>query len=142
MTTLSTIFHQINLHKSKLANFELFKQTESLNKFIILAQEPHTYKGNVTGTPRGLQTHLVGPSPRSCIIHPKILNIKSIPDFCSGDVVSCLWETGSVSMPNIMLISVYWDITSVNITEKLLACISYCHILKPQISYHHRPYLL
>ena len=129
MTTLSTIFHQINLHKSKLANFELFKQTESLNKFIILAQEPHTYKGNVTGTPRGLQTHLAGPSPRSCIIHPKILNIKSIPDFCSGDVVSCLWETGSVSMPNIMLISVYWDITSVNIPEKLLACISYCNTM-------------
>ena len=31
MTNLTTTFHQINLHKSKLANFELFKQTHPLS---------------------------------------------------------------------------------------------------------------
>ena len=62
MTNLLTSFHQINLHKSKSATFELFMQLEPLSNFAALTQEPHVYKGNITGMPRGLKCHLVEPA--------------------------------------------------------------------------------
>jgi hypothetical protein len=46
MANLTTTFHQINLHKSKLANFELFKQIEPLRNVVALTQEPMSGKGN------------------------------------------------------------------------------------------------
>ena len=55
MTISPTVFHQINLHKSKFANFELFKQIEPLRNFVALTQEPHVFKGKITGMPRGLR---------------------------------------------------------------------------------------
>ena len=125
-STLTTI-HQINLHKSKYANFELFKQTESLNNVIILAQEPHAYKGKITGTPRGLKTHQTGPLARSCIIHSKKHNITPLLELCSKNVVSCVWETESPTHKKIMLISVYWDISMAEIPSELLASITYSH---------------
>ena len=134
MSNLHTIFHQINLHKSKYANYELFKQVETLNNFVALTQEPHIYKGKLTGLPRGLRSHLVGPNPRSCIIWPQKLNITPVTDFCTGDVVSCLWETDSIMRTKIILISAYWDILLEEVPVKLVACIEYC------IS-HNIPYL-
>ena len=134
MTNLHTILHQINLHKSKYANFELFKQIEPLKNFISLTQEPHIFKGKLTGIPRGLRSHLAGPHPRSCIIWPNKLNITPITEFCSSDVVSCLWETNSIMKTKIMLISAYWDILAGEIPEKLVACIDYCLT-------HNLPYL-
>ena len=126
MTNSPTTIHQINLHKSKHANFELFKQTESLKNFVVLTQEPHVYKGKITGLPQGLRSHRVVPASRSCIIWPKTLNITPIIEFCSDDVASCLWETNSVLRTKLMLISVYWDIQLVEVPEKLVACIDFC----------------
>ena len=134
MTNLTTTFHQINLHKSKLANFELFKQIEPLSNFVALTQEPHTYRGKLTGIPRGLKSHSVGPNARSCIIWPKKLNILPITDFCSGDVVSCLWETNTTLQTKIMLISVYWDILLGEVPAHFVSCIDYCKT-------HNIPYL-
>ena len=134
MTNLTTTFHQINLHKSKLANFELFKQTESLRNFVALTQEPHVWKGKVTGLPRGLRSHLAGTNPRSCIIWPKMLNITPIMEYCSDDVVSCLWESNSTLRTKIMLISVYWDIQFGEVPAQLVSCLNYCKS-------HNLPYL-
>ena len=121
MTNLCTTFHQINLHKSKYANFELFKQVEPLSNFVALTQEPHIWKGKLTGLPRGLRSHLVGPNPRSSIIWPSKLNITPITEFCSGDVVSCLWETNSILRTKLILISVYWDILLEGVPLELTA---------------------
>ena len=126
MTNLLTTFHQINLHKSKFANFELFKQLEPLSNFVALTQEPYVYKGKITGIPRGLKHHLVEPNARSCIIWPKKLNITPVFDFCSGDIVTCLWETNSILRTKLMLISVYWDILQPEVPAKLISCINYC----------------
>ena len=126
MSNLLTTFHQINLHKSKYANFELFKQLEPLSSFVALTQEPHVYKGNFSGLPRGLKSHLVEPNSRSCIIWPKKLNITPVTAFCSGDIVTCLWETNSVLRTKLMLISVYWDILQTEVPAKLVSCINYC----------------
>ena len=71
MTNSMTTVHQINLHKSRNANYELFKQIEPLNFFVILTQEPHVLKGKISGIPRGLKAHLFGTISRSSIIHPK-----------------------------------------------------------------------
>ena len=49
MSNAITTLHQINLHKSKYANFELFKQVEPLKNFVALTQEPHTWNGKFTG---------------------------------------------------------------------------------------------
>ena len=121
-----TTIHQVNLHKSKYANYELFKQTESLSNVIILAQEPHAYKGRITGTPRGLKSLMVGQLPKACIIYPNNLNIIPSTEHCSADVVSCVWETDSPTLTKIMLISVYWDITKHDIPNELISCITYC----------------
>ena len=134
MTSSLITIHQVNLHKSKYANFELFKQTESLENVVILAQEPHVYKGRITGTPRGLKSHQTGPSSRSCIIHSNKLNIIPILELCSEDVVSCLWETQSTTYTKIMLISVYWDITKAEIPKELLSSIAHCQS-------HNLPYI-
>ena len=134
MTNLRTTFHQINLHKSKFANFELFKQIEPLHNFVALTQEPHVWKGKITGLPRGLRSHLVGLNSRSCIIWPKKLNITPITEFCSDDVVSCLWESNSVLHTKLMLISVYWDIQLDEVPALLASCLNYCKS-------HNIPYL-
>ena len=122
--TLSTL-HQINLHKSKYANFELFKQVEPLINFVALTQEPHVWKGKPTGLPKGFRSHLVESNPRSCIIWPSKLNITPITEFCSGDVVACLWETNSILRTKLILISVYWDILLEEVPLELTACIEY-----------------
>ena len=134
MPNSNTTLHQINLHKSPLANFELFKQVEPLSNFVVLTQEPHVGRGKITGLPRGLKSHLLGPNSRSCIIWPKKLNISPITDFCTDDVVTCLWEINSTRRTKIMLISVYWDITYEGVPDKLVACIDYCKT-------HNLPYL-
>ena len=134
MVNSTTTLHQINLHKSKLANFELFKQTESLSNFVALTQEPHVYLGKITGLPRGLKSHLAGHISRSCIIWPRKLNITPITEFCSGDIVSCLWETNTNSRPRVMLISAYWDILQDDVPAVLVSCINYCRS-------HNLPYL-
>ena len=126
MTNLLTTLHQINLHKSKFANYELFKQVESLSNFIALTQEPHVWRGKLTGMLRGLKSYLVGLNPRSCIVWPKKLNITPITEFCTGDVVSCLWETNSILRTKVMLISAYWDILLEEVPVKLIASINYC----------------
>ena len=126
MSNATSTLHQINLHKSKYANFELFKQVEPLSNFVALTQEPHVWKGKLTGLPRGLRSHLVGPNPRSCIIWPSKLNITPITEFCSGDVVSCLWETNSILRTKLILISVYWDILLEGVPLELTACVDYC----------------
>ena len=126
MTNLLTTFHQINLHKSKFANFELFKQIEPLPSFVALTQEPHVWKGKITGLPRGLRSHLAGLNSRSCIIWPRKLNITPITQFCSDDVVSCLWESNSALHTKLMLISVYWDIRLDEVPAQLISCINYC----------------
>ena len=126
MSNSLTTVHQINLHKSKFANFELFKQVENLSNFAALTQEPHVFKGKITGLPRGLRSYLVGPNSRSCIIWPKKLNITPVTEFCSDDIVSCLWETNSAPRTKLMLISAYWDILQAEVPEKLIACIDYC----------------
>ena len=126
MSNAISTLHQINLHKSKYANFELFKQVEPLSNFVALTQEPHVWRGKLTGLPRGLRSHLVEPNSRSCIIWPSKLNITPVTEFCSGDVVACLWETNSILRTKIMLISVYWDILLVDVPLELIACIEYC----------------
>ena len=126
MANLTTTFHQINLHKSKLANFELFKQIEPLRNVVALTQEPHVWKGKLTGLPRGLRSHLVGLNSRSCIIWPKKLNITPITEFCSGDVISCLWESNTILHTKLMLISVYWDIQHAEVPAQLVSCLNYC----------------
>ena len=126
MTISPTVFHQINLHKSKFANFELFKQIEPLRNFVALTQEPHVFKGKITGMPRGLRSHLAGLNSRSSIIWPKKLNITPITEFCSSDVVSCLWEINTVLQTKLMLISVYWDILQDEVPVQLVSCVNYC----------------
>ena len=134
MNNVITTLHQINLHKSKYANIELFKQVEPLRNFVALTQEPHTWNGKPTGLPRGLRSHLVGLNSRSCIIWPQKLNITPITEFCSGDVVSCLWETNSILRTKLILISAYWDILHEVVPLELVACIDYCKS-------HNIPYL-
>ena len=126
MTNLLTTLHQINLHKSKYAHFELFKQVEPLSNFVVLTQEPHVYGGKFTGLPRGLKAHLIGSNSRSCIIWPKKLNITPVSEFCSDDIVACLWETNSSPKTKLMLISAYWDILQAEVPAELVACIDYC----------------
>ena len=126
MTNLHTTLHQINLHKSKYAHFELFKQVEPLSNFVVLTQEPHVYGGTFTGLPRGLKAHLIGSNSRSCIIWPKKLNITPVSEFCSDDIVACLWETNSSPKTKLMLISAYWDILQAEVPAELVACIDYC----------------
>ena len=45
------IIHQINLHHSMYSNIELYKQLESIQDFITLAQEPHITRERLTGSP-------------------------------------------------------------------------------------------
>ena len=134
MTHKGIIFHQINLHRSKFSNFELFKQLESLDNFIVLAQEPHVHKSKITGAPRGLKSKLSCPDSRSCILHPSSMNVAVVGELCSRDITACIWETTSTNHPKIMLISAYWDITLLGIPVKLLSCLDYC-------SSHNIPYV-
>ena len=118
--------HQINLHHSMYSNIELFKQLEPIQDFITLAQEPHITRGRLTGSPRLFQTLCVGENPRACVVHPGNINLAPLLHLSSRDVMTCLWETGQVIFPRIILISVYWDITLREIPKKLIESIQYC----------------
>ena len=55
------------------------------------------------------------------------MNCVLIPELCSRDVTSCLWETESNISRQIMLVSVYWDITYPDIPETSIECIVQCN---------------
>ena len=126
MSISPIIIHQINLHRSKYANIELFKQVEPLKRFISLTQEPHVTHGRLTGSPRSLMTRCVGDDPRACVLHPGDINVAPLVHLSSRDVMTCLWETGQDTIPKILLISAYWDITFRELPSKLIKSIEYC----------------
>ena len=120
------ILHQINLHRSVYSNTELIKQLEPLQKFITLMQEPHVTRGRLTGSPRSLQTQSADVNPRACIVHPRDINLAPLLHLSSRDVMTCVWETGQETIPQIILISAYWDITYREVPSKLKDSINYC----------------
>ncbi|MDE3023336.1 MAG: hypothetical protein KGI54_16055 [Pseudomonadota bacterium] len=47
-------------------------------------------------------------------------------EFTTSDVAACLWHTGFSDHPNIVVISVYADITKPTISEELIKLLSFC----------------
>ena len=123
------IFKQLNCAKSKsaTANFGNCITKWSSSPLFALLQEPATTtSGKLVSFPRGTQVFADGLHPRAAVLATPDLNVWAIPEHTSRDVASCLWKTNSLQFPELIIISVYSDITKDTISPELQALVQYC----------------
>jgi hypothetical protein len=123
------LFKQINPNKSKVASADFAKRLVgwSQSSLIAFLQEPATTtRGLLESIPPGAKRY-AAVKPRAAIVATKEVSLWSLPaEFTSSDVVACLWETGNDQFPEVVLISVYADITTMPISSELANVINYC----------------
>jgi hypothetical protein len=104
-------FFQLNCGKQKTATEELTVKLQSItSKFIVLAQEPHSYAKNWCGIPNQISKHYpISNKFRTGILHSPDLYIWNVPQFTNRDITTCLWKTRNITIPQIYLVSTYWD---------------------------------
>jgi Reverse transcriptase (RNA-dependent DNA polymerase)/Endonuclease-reverse transcriptase len=123
------LFKQINLNKSKVASADFAKRLVGWSQCSLIAflQEPATTtKGLLESIPPGAQRY-AALKPRAAIVATKEVSLWPLPaEYTSPDVVACLWKTGDERFPEVVLISVYADITTAPISLELANVVNYC----------------
>ena len=123
------LIKQINLQKSKVAtaNFTDCMVKWSRCALFALLQEPAiTTRGKMESLPPGIQIFAAA-HPRAAILATPGMSVWSLPDLTSKDLAACTWLTGCPEVPEIILISMYADITIINpISPELIAVTNYC----------------
>ena len=120
---------QINLGHRRAAAFDLQMRTNRARDFISLVQEPWFAKRAVRGlnsSHRQIITPVVDPVPRAMIYHHRDSRISPCSDFLGRDVACGLWSIGMPNLPQIMLISVYWDSKKPSLPSQFLRCLQWC----------------
>ena len=121
---------QINAGKRRTAAYDIQLRTRDLKNFILLVQEPWM----VGGKPACLDTQhpmiYANCDPqkpaRALIYSHKDAKVSPCPEFTGRDTASALWEIGMPNLPQIMLISVYWDSKYSALPQKFLDCVREC----------------
>jgi ribonuclease HI len=127
-TGKTVTFKQINLQKSAMATSNLAAKVSdwSSSPLLVFLQEPATHKGRLVSFPAGCQT-FAGSKPRAAILASSDLNVWAMESFTTSDITACHWKTNQTSVPDIILISVYMDITcSSVISYDLTKLMEYC----------------
>ena len=94
--------------------------------FALLQEPATTSKGKIESFPRGTQIFADGLHPRAAVLATPDLNVWAIPEHTSRDVAVCLWKTSSLQFPEVIIISVYSDITVDTISTELQSLVEYC----------------
>lgn len=99
---------QINLHHCKAASDELLQTLAEEDADVALIQEPWLAKDRVQGLGSRTHTLLVPTNQgilRSCILVKKQLNVLLLPQHCTKDLTTVMWERRG--KPSILLASAY-----------------------------------
>jgi hypothetical protein len=125
-----TQFKQINLQKSGLASGNLAKSMINWSKLplFVLMQEPAVQKGgSISGLPKGTQV-FAGKTPRAAIAATRDLNAWAMDDFTTNDIAACLWLTGQEEVPEIIIMSIYFDINKEVISCDVTRLLDYAEL--------------
>ena len=121
---------QINLGKRRAASYDLNLRTRNLDLFIVLAQEQWMVGGKpagLDGQHKWLHANCEQNSPsRALIYYHRDLEVYPCPQFTGRDVASALWDVGLPGLPQIMLISLYWDQKHSVVPQRFLDCLKSC----------------
>lgn len=121
---------QINLGKRRAASYDLQLRTQSLGRFIVLAQEPWMVRGRPAGLNpqhRKLVAACDDDHPARALIYcHKDAEVAPCPAFTGRDVACGLWDVGMPNLPQVMLISLYWDGRFPSLPQKFLECLKEC----------------
>ena len=125
----STLF-QINLGHRRAASYDLQLRVRKMSQFIALIQEPWLVKGKMVGLSNVHKKIMAmcdddRPS-RAAIYHHENISIAPHPAFTGRDVAAGIWDLDKPTLPQVMLISVYWDGKSAVLPPKLIECLNWC----------------
>ena len=99
--------------------------------FLICVQEPPVKDNRIVGFDRSHNLFYDCSSrdgPRAAIYSSRNLNVWLLPDFTSRDVTVCVWRTGDSCTPEILVASVYMDITLTSVwPEEFQKLVRYCN---------------
>ncbi len=115
------------------SNRPVLKRSKS---FLYCLQEPPVHGRRVVSLGRGQKLLYNGESgvPRAAIYASRDLQIWPMQEFSSRDICTCLWKTGETKLPQIVVTSVYMDITFDSVWPKELdSLMLYCRRKKLDI---------
>ena len=121
---------QINAGKRRAASYDIQLRTKELRGFIVLVQEPWMVKGlpsGLEGQHKKLYATCDQDKPtRALIYHHQEAKVAPCPEFTGRDVACGLWDVGMPNLPQVMLISLYWDARYSAFPQKFLDCLKMC----------------
>ena len=121
-------FKQLNLAKSKLASANFAQKFSSWSRSCLVAflQEPAvTTSGRLQGVPPGAQSFAAA-KPRVAVVATADLSLWPLPDLTCQDAAAVLWRTNDRRFPEIVLASVYADITKPAVPKVMADITSFC----------------
>ena len=125
-----TTLLQINLGHRRAASYDLQLRTRDLKSFGVLIQEPWVVRNKVVGLSNVHKLIVASCEdknpPRAAIYHHRDLKIAPHPAFTGRDVAAGIWDVGTPTVPQMMLISAYWDGKSTVLPQKLIDCLDWC----------------
>ena len=121
---------QVNTGKRRAAAYDLQLRTSELNSFILLIQEPWMVRGRPAGLDGQHPSVYANCDPskpaRALIQGHKEAKLAPCPEYTGRDTASALWDIGMPNLPQIMLISVYWDSKHSAPPQKFIDCLKEC----------------
>ena len=125
-------FFQVNVNRSHAAwgNICHVMQAHASDAFVMLLQEPYTTRNKICGVPPTFKLYSNAARdthPRAGIICSPSLNMWSLAQFSNCDLTTVLWSTGDISIPEIVIVNMYWDCTASDILPQFLALLDHCH---------------
>ena len=115
-TTNLHLFLKEKLVPKSVSNELHFSPLEQADSFLVCVQEPPTHPktNQITGffprhnlwyDKRGLNR------PRAAIYSSRNLNLWLNSELTNSDITTCTWKTNDLVFPEVMIISIYMDIT-------------------------------
>ena len=121
---------QVNAGKRRAATYDIQLRTKDLSTFVVLIQEPWMVRGLPVALDAQHQKLFAtcdqSKPARALIYNHKDANVAPCPEFTGRDVACGLWDVGKANLPQVMLISLYWDINFTGFPQKFLDCLRMC----------------
>ena len=129
--------HSLNAHHSVAAINNIFQRLPDLHDFIYCIQEPYIPRNRIPGIPRGVTAIYHSKSKaRAAILYQSNLNVWEMPAFTGPDISTCLVKTNNAMYKEVIITSVYLDITYRNedfLPKELKNLVLYCKLNKKSL---------
>ena len=120
---------QLNLHHSIGATADLVKRTSVNSNFIYCLQEPYVVRNRLAYFPAGMRPLAGADRPRAAIWGSRGVNLWLVQEYSSVDICTVLWRPPGRGTPDIMVASLYLDITGTGedfFPKEFVALVRHC----------------